>query len=1046
MNKKILIWTFVSLLLVTFVFADNPYSNVQGLSITAINATGSENPLATVSNWTKQAAGGLCTSNNNKWECGKDTSMAYIHTLINATTNGGNGGNFTIFHGKVAVIDCFGVNNRLITMSSSNSSTDFSMEVRFVTSGSLQLRNIDGTNILISGLDVNNATHDLQLVVNDTHVRAYLDGNNTGAVKFSTVTPPSSRLPPAYIAIGGGFSGANTGCNVTVENFVSYNLSNYNITTASAGDTTKPFVSSQSINITTPKINNIAQFGVNCTDETAEGSVYFAHNLSGVMTNVSQISGLNQQSINYTANITNIAPRGKVIGGIFTCNDTSSNQFQSNLTTYTVADTAPTFTLAINASSSTKVDNLLQLSSLVNEADNLSMIIASWNCSNSAGTWINISNISAGLSLQSLVNYTVNVSNKLVRANTCGWLFYANDSIVNTFTSSSLNTFVVANTVPNATNFVNTTGKHYSKNVTRLNWTASNNPDGDVLNYVVYWDLDIIPTSLYYNGTDLNLTTNWTSDNTYFYQIKVMDGESESTLSPVFNLTLDTGLPTLTINISNNTFTNKNLTFNFALEDLFPYNLTVRIYRGGNTYHTNTSSVIFGRFINLTLLLNLTEDGNYTIEINGSDSDKTSPKIDNILESNKKGEAEYVMNDTINSISYKMLIRFEDKNENELITPTNYKSYANYNNKGTHIDFGMNFTSNRNIIIPTYDIQTNNVNIDILNGSMKGHLVWHPYGTDFEGKLLVNGAERNYSVNVKRLTGTRVKVSIIPVIDIANNDIVQFKSESVFGLNTIDIFNTFVKDTKAPTFVDAFNRTVNGNSTNILTTTNVNITIFGLDDLYLKEGNFSHNASGSWTNQSIAIRGNQTPYHYIIGSGNFTANQVVGWKFYVYDLAGNQLDPIYTFTVGSVPSTPTTSSGGSDSGSTTGSITIPQSLKNPFGLNPVGGTCAQKEQLYDEKCYPCDPAKGYLKFNTDDRSVLCIECAEGFEFVNGGCKLLPPKSVGNTLNKKIDYYAKIISNTFNTDNLLIGYFILVIVSIIIINYLFQFLNNQNDKK
>ncbi len=503
------------------------------------------------------------------------------------------------------------------------------------------------------------------------------------------------------------------------------------------------------------------------------------------------------------------------------------------------------------------------------------------------------------------------------RGSVINFTLYVTDTNNNVKQNSTLIT--IANTIPNATNFVNTTGLHRISNQT-LNWTPSDEPDSEPVNYMVFWDLDITPSSLYYNGTSLNITTNFTSDNTYFFQVKSMDNDSESALSPVFNITLDTGLPVLTINISNNTFTRLNNTFNFYLEDSFPYNLTVRIYKGANIYHTNTSSSVFGRFINITGLFNLTEDGNYTIEINASDSTSTSPKIDDTLTRSKKGEAEYVINDSLNKISYKMLIRFEDKNENELATPVDYKSYADYNSKGTHINFGLNVTSNRNGFVPVYDIQTANVNIAILNDSIKGHLVWHPYGVDFEGIMLVNGIERNYTIAIKRITITRVKVSIIPSIDIMNNDVVQFRSESIFGLNLIDIFNTLVIDRTAPTFISAFNRTADSsNSTTITTATNVNISIIGLDDLYLNSGNFSHNASGSWTNQSITIRGNQTPYHYVIGSGNFTANQVVGWKFYVYDIAGNEIDPIYTFSVGEVAST-STSSPTSATGGTAGTV------------------------------------------------------------------------------------------------------------------------------
>ena len=252
-----------------------------------------------------------------------------------------------------------------------------------------------------------------------------------------------------------------------------------------------------------------------------------------------------------------------------------------------------------------------------------------------------------------------------------------------------------------------------------------------------------------------------------------------------------------------------------------------------------------------------------------------------------------------------------------------------------------------------------------------------------------------------------------------NGDAVQFRSESIFGLNTFDIFRKFVIDKTPPTFTNAFNRTADSsNSTAITTATNVNITIFGLDDLYLSRGNFSHNASGSWTNHSITIIGNTTPYNYIIGSGNFTAEQVVGWKFYVYDTAGNELDPIYTFKVGSVPvSSPPSSGGGS-----TSSITIPQTLSNPFGTEPSEGQCSQNEQLLDGRCYSCDPERGYLQFNPNDRSVQCIECAEGFVLSGKDCILKEPAKVGNKLNSFIDNLANNISEkVFRTTNPLVGF-------------------------
>ena len=76
--------------------------------------------------------------------------------------------------------------------------------------------------------------------------------------------------------------------------------------------------------------------------------------------------------------------------------------------------------------------------------------------------------------------------------------------------------------------------------------------------------------------------------------------------------------------------------------------------------------------------------------------------------------------------------------------------------------------------------------------------------------------------------------------------------------------------------------------------------------------------------------------------------------------------------------------------------------------------------------------------------MLCVECSEGFEYADGKCRLLPPRNKVNALNIKIDYYAKKISNIFNTDNLLVGYFVLVVASTTILNYSWKYLRGKND--
>lgn len=75
--------------------------------------------------------------------------------------------------------------------------------------------------------------------------------------------------------------------------------------------------------------------------------------------------------------------------------------------------------------------------------------------------------------------------------------------------------------------------------------------------------------------------------------------------------------------------------------------------------------------------------------------------------------------------------------------------------------------------------------------------------------------------------------------------------------------------------------------------------------------------------------------------------------------------------------------GGGDIG---GETIIPIAIElNPFGIPSQNGTCAEKEQLYDGRCYLCDPARGYLEFDKNSRSILCIGCSEGYTYNGTAC-------------------------------------------------------------
>mgnify|MGYP001588603534 CR=1 FL=1 len=109
-----------------------------------------------------------------------------------------------------------------------------------------------------------------------------------------------------------------------------------------------------------------------------------------------------------------------------------------------------------------------------------------------------------------------------------------------------------------------------------------------------------------------------------------------------------------------------------------------------------------------------------------------------------------------------------------------------------------------------------------------------------------------------------------------------------------------------------------------------------------------------------------------------------------------------------------------------------------LGLNAKasGEQCQAKEQLFDGRCYSCDPETGYLEFNPNDRSVICISCNEGFKLENKKCELKPPIAMKSKINIAIDNLAERISQYLNT-TIIIGYIAIFIVSSFIIYYVYR---------
>jgi len=212
----------------------------------------------------------------------------------------------------------------------------------------------------------------------------------------------------------------------------------------------------------------------------------------------------------------------------------------------------------------------------------------------------------------------------------------------------------IENTAPNATDFVNATGRRANDNLTlyvrNVNSSDPDVADGiDTLRYLFYINTsdggDLLLLS---NTTDVEVVTNYTEDGVYGITVNVTDLEVVIG-SSTYVIELDKDSPTIaSFNLTNNTFTNQNLTIFLSIQDnSLPYNNSLRMFKDDITYHKNHSSTVTGTTIDLTdLVLNVTPDGNYTIELNFSDAVSESPEIESKYKKGKKGEAELIFNET----------------------------------------------------------------------------------------------------------------------------------------------------------------------------------------------------------------------------------------------------------------------------------------------------------------------------------------------------------------------------------------------------------------
>jgi len=393
------------------------------------------------------------------------------------------------------------------------------------------------------------------------------------------------------------------------------------------------------------------------------------------------------------------------------------------------------------------------------------------------------------------------------------------------------------------------------------------------------------------NSVSLGVSTTLTSVglvDTQSYSWKISCNDSVlQTNSTARTYNLDTINPLLDIfSPINNSFHNSNFWINVSGTDnnLGRLNYTMFLKSDGSIIQSNetNSSILSYLDLNDTLDITSVADGIYGINYTIADIHTGNPI--GHLKHSKKAEGIYLVNDS--NIEYNMSVYYRKQNDKITPPPTSYH-YMEFNEAETKLLFGFNFTADRAEIYPLFKIITKNTDIiHYPNTDFKGHLTWGDYGTDFEGTLYVNGIERNYAVEIIRISSNEVDVKIIPETEIQNNDFVEYHSQSIFGLNIVKRELTITLDATEPAFSNNLTNTT-GTTPKFNDIIQLNLTV--TDTNNITQYVLAHNDSGTMTNLSVRTI-NAIATHTVIENvtvANLVKGDTLGWQVWAKDNTGN---------------------------------------------------------------------------------------------------------------------------------------------------------------
>src|SRR3990167_4531656 len=482
------------------------------------------------------------------------------------------------------------------------------------------------------------------------------------------------------------------------------------------------------------------------------------------------------------------------------------------------------------------------------------------------------------------------------------------------------------------------------------------------------------------------------------------------TINPLFN----------SFNLTNGTFVRFNQTILAVCTDNNIYNFSQRITRQDGTLFNQTHNQTNGvNNLRIGTFLNLNDypDANYTWQLNCSDR-HTANGFPDLDFSYSAGSITFLKKtNSLKNVTIDIGVYSGGE-----ITKLTGTQITNFNvdklirNGTDRISFGASLDTPNTAV--TFGFKIPKINqLKLIDSNQNALFMLHNnYWMDFKLYLENATGSQRYlqTTNVIEKSGY---YGVYWTIDFGAygfnaGDRINIITESIGGLNQINMFKNFAVDTTPPTITTLLNQSLSNSSINISGV---------IKDPYIDRGNFSHNATGTWQNSSFSSKGNTT-YEFIIPYSSITLNREVSWRVYAYDQAGNEVQSATSsFTITSSPST----SNGAGGSVAPQAYNQPLDLANPFGIDtPLNGTCEVGYLPFNGKCFPC--ATGYLQYNIETGLVHCVTCLEGFKKEGNSCVLLPPNQPFNQINKTLDKYALKISSIFGTTNPLIGYFTILV--------------------